>query len=226
MNNFFNADNPFFVVMGKAWDVFVVNMIWLLCCLPVVTIVPATTAMYYTMVKVIRRERGYVTREFFRSFKRNLKQGLGFSAIAIALVVVFYFDFVYSIALMAEEKSTGNTFLGVFLVMAFLAVALYMYIPPVLSRFDMKFGGIFKTSFFMATRHFLTTIVLLILFVAVLVGCLAIAPGIFFLPATGVLLSTFLIERVFKKYMPAKKETVEEETEEGQEAETDEWYLE
>lgn len=219
MSNFFNPENPFFSFMGKLWDMFVINMLWLLLCIPIVTIVPATTAMYYTMVKVIRRERGYAVKEFFRSFKRNFRQGASFSILAVVAVVILYVDFTYSLALIAEEKSTGNTFLGIFFIIACLLAAVYMYIAPVLSRFDMKFGSILKTSFFIATRHFLTTIVLLVLFVGVLLGCYIVVPGIFFFPVIGVFVSTFLIERVFKKYMPAKAEPTEEDA-------TDEWYLE
>ena len=62
------------------------------------------------------------------------------------------------------------------------------------------------------------------LLVGVLLGVYILLPGMFFLPAVGTLLASFMIERVFKKYMPAKEETAEGEEETGQEK--DEWYLE
>ncbi len=248
MNNWLNPDNKFFSFMGKAFDTVVLNTIWLLLCLPlpvltivwliktenffflvltfltVLPIVPATTALYYAIVKSIRRERSYAVKEFFRSFKRNFKQGIVFSAVAVVLILVLYIDFKYAWDLMQAQENSGSTYLGVFLVIALLFSAMYAYICPILSRFDMQIMGIFKTAFVMATRHFLTTVVLLLLLAGTLLGCYILLPGIFFLPAVAMLLASFLIERLFKKYMPAKDEPVEPEEEFGQEK--DEWYLE
>lgn len=232
MNNWLNPDNAFFSFMGKAFDMFVLNVIWLVCCIPVITIVPATTAMYYAVVKVIRRERSYAIKEYFRSFKRNFKQGAVFSVIAFVAIFVMYIDFRYAAMLIEQGDSMGSTYLGIFIIVAFLLCSIYAYICPVLSRFDMKLGGLFKSSFLMATRHFPTTIVLLVLMVAVLLGSYILLPGIFILPVVGTLVASFLIERVFKKYMPAK-ESSNEETEGENSAwgeengqEKDEWYLE
>lgn len=224
MNNWLNPDNKFFTFMGKAFDIVVLNTIWLILCIPVITIVPATTALYYAIVKVIRRERSYAIKEFFRSFKRNFKQGAVFSLLALLLIFIMYIDFRYAWELMQAGQSSGSTYFGVFLVIAVLFSAMYAYVCPILSRFEMKITGILKTSFVMATRHLLTTIVLLVLLVGVLLGCYVLLPGIFFLPAVATLLASFLIERVFKKYMPAKEEPAEGEEEVGQEK--DEWYLE
>jgi len=231
MNNWLNPDNKFFSFMGKAFDLVVINVFWLILCLPIITIVPATTAMYYTVVKVIRRERSYAIKEFFRSFKRNFKQGALYSLFLTFAVFVMYIDFRYSTLLIEQGEASGNTFFGVFLVIALLLLAVFTFLCPVLSRFDMKWGGILKTAFFMSTRHILTTLVLLVLMAAVLLGCYIVIPGIFFLPAIGTLLASFLIERVFKKYMPAKKEHSEEEEghiadAEDREDAKDEWYLE
>lgn len=232
MNNWLNPDNAFFTFMGKAFDMLVLNVIWLVLCMPVITIVPATTAMYYAVVKVIRRERSYAIKEFFRSFKRNFKQGAVFSVVAVVAIFVMYIDFRYAAMLVEQGESMGSTYLGIFIIVAVLLCSIYAYICPVLSRFDMKLGGLFKTSFLLATRHFPTTVLLLVLMVAVLLGSYILLPGIFFLPVCATLVASFLIERVFKKYMPAKEPTAEgvegENAEYGEEngQEKDEWYLE
>ncbi|MBP3609016.1 MAG: YesL family protein [Lachnospiraceae bacterium] len=248
MSNWLNPDNAFFTFMGKAFDMLVINTIWLVLCLPLpalsivwagqtgitafliltflslLPVVPATTAMYYTIVKVIRRERSYAIKEFFRSFKRNFKQGAVFSVIALVLVALLYIDFKYALALVEAQESSGSTYFGVFLVVAILFGGMFTFICPILSRFEMKLTGFIKTAFLMATRHALTTLVLLVIGIGVLLGCYVLLPGIFILPVVGTLLASFMIERVFKKYMPAKEETPEGEEEAGQEH--DEWYLE
>lgn len=221
MSNFLNPENGFFSFMGKAFDMFVINLLWLLLCIPIVTIVPATTALYYTVVKVIRRERSYAVKEFFRSFKRNFRQGSIFSIIGIVAALVMYIDFRYAWLLTQEQQSSGSMMIGVFLVIAFLICGIFLYLCPVLSRFDMPFGRILKSSFFMSTKHMPTTVVLLVICMAVLLGSYIVPIGIFILPVAGTLLASFLIERVFKKYMPTKGES-----EGGESPEKDEWYLE
>ena len=89
MGSLFNLENGFFSFMGKFWDMILLSIIWVLCCIPIITIGPATTAMYYATVKVIRRERGYVLREFFRSFKDNLKLGLISAFIFLSISSLF-----------------------------------------------------------------------------------------------------------------------------------------
>ena len=59
--------------MNKVWDVMVLNFYFLLTV--IVGIGPAATALYYAIVKNVRRSRSYATTEFFRAFKANFKQG-------------------------------------------------------------------------------------------------------------------------------------------------------
>lgn len=221
MSNWLNSDNVFFSFMSKVFDILVLNLLWLVCCVPIVTIIPATTALYYAVVKAVRRGRGYAAKEFFRSFRLNLKPGIVFSVFAFVAAFVLYIDFQYAYSLLQEQESTGTVFLGIFIVAAFLFCALFIYICPVLSRFDMKLSGIIKTSFVLTIKHFLTTIGLLAILAVVVLGCYIFTQGLLFLPATGVMTASFLMERVFKKYMPAKEAVPGDDTQEK-----DEWYLE
>ncbi len=223
MNKLFNPDNAFFSFMGRLFDFVVLSVLWLLLSIPIVTIIPATSALYYSVVKVVRRDRGYLAREFWRSFKQNLRQGSLCSIVAIVAIVVMVIDFNYALVLMQQGEVIGSAFFGVFLVISILICAILMYLCPILSRFEMKFTGLFKTAFFLSARHILTTFCLIILFVVVLLGSYIILPGMFIFPAFGVWISSYLIEPIFKKYMPAKQH-VEQEDEEYRGK--DEWYLE
>ncbi|MDD3173509.1 MAG: YesL family protein, partial [Herbinix sp.] len=74
MGNFFNIDNGFFAFLSKVCDILFLSIIWVAFCIPIITIGPANTALYYATVKVIRRDRGYLFREFFKSFRMNFKR--------------------------------------------------------------------------------------------------------------------------------------------------------
>lgn len=249
MSNWLNPDNKLFTFMGKVFDILVLNTVWLILCIPLpiltvtwiaktenmlfliltvltlLPVIPATTALYYAVMKSIRRERSYAVKEYFRSFFRNFKQGIVFTLIAIFLIFILYIDFQYALGLTQAQESMGSLYLGVFIVISLLAGALYMYVCPLLSRFDMKVGSIYKTAFIMSARHLLTTIGLLAIAIGVLLGCYILLPGMFFLPAVGTLLASFLIEPVFKRYMPEKEEVQVDEFGDEVGQEKDEWYL-
>ena len=70
-----SPDSTFMYLMTKAGQIIILNILWFLSCIPVVTIGTATTSLYYAMVKNIRRNRSYPTTEYFSSFKRTLGSG-------------------------------------------------------------------------------------------------------------------------------------------------------
>ena len=69
----FSVDSKFFAVMTKAWDFMFLSVLWLVFSLPVVTCGAATTALYYSMHKVLNDMGGSCIKEFWRSFRANWK---------------------------------------------------------------------------------------------------------------------------------------------------------
>ena len=96
MGSFFNMDNGFFSFLGKAFDAVILSTLYLVCCIPIITIGTATTALYYATVKGIRRERGYVYREFFKSFRLNFKTGAIAGILLTVVFAVLIFDILFA----------------------------------------------------------------------------------------------------------------------------------
>ena len=69
-------DNKFFTFMGRVADLCILNIICLICCIPIVTAGASITAMYYVTLKMVRNEEAYIVRSFFKSFKENIKQAI------------------------------------------------------------------------------------------------------------------------------------------------------
>jgi uncharacterized membrane protein YesL len=220
MSNFFNMDNPFFTTLGKICDMLFISVVWALLCIPVITIGPANTALYYATVKVIRRERGYLFREFFKSFKLNFKRAAILGTILTIMLVVLSFDLIWAYANL-NSGSTGSILFGIFIALTFLLVCFSTYAFPVLSRFDMTIKQLVKAGAFMSMRHLPFTLAMVVVTAAGVVGVLFIPLLIFIVPAAVTLINSFLMERILKKYMPQQEETTEEEH-----SGKDEWYLE
>ena len=75
MERLFGSDSILFKVLEKIADFVILNLLWAICCIPVVTIGASTTALYYVMLKMVRNEESHVAKMFFKAFKQNLKQG-------------------------------------------------------------------------------------------------------------------------------------------------------
>ena len=71
----FSMDSPVFHIADQITDLLVAGFLWLVFSVPVVTIGPASAALYYTVVKVVRRKRETVTKSFLYAFRLNFKQG-------------------------------------------------------------------------------------------------------------------------------------------------------
>lgn len=71
------------------FDLMVVNCLWLLCCLPVFTVGPATCGLYAVTLKLVREEPVHPVKDFFRGLKENLKSGflLGFMTILMTVAI-------------------------------------------------------------------------------------------------------------------------------------------
>ena len=54
MDRLFNMDNKFFVFMGRVADLIILNLLCILCCLPIVTAGASVTAMFYVTLKMAR----------------------------------------------------------------------------------------------------------------------------------------------------------------------------
>lgn len=74
--------------LSDLFDLMVLNWFWILCCLPVITIGPATCAVYGVTLKLVRGEPVNTAKDFFRGFRDNFKSGLllGLAAIVLAAV--------------------------------------------------------------------------------------------------------------------------------------------
>ena len=65
------ADNAVTHALSKICDMVCLNIMWLICCIPVVTIGASTTALYSVMLKMVKNEEGYIFRGFFKAFKEK-----------------------------------------------------------------------------------------------------------------------------------------------------------
>ncbi len=214
MDRFFNMDNKFFQVMSRLADIMILNAVCLICCLPVVTIGPSLTALYYMTLKMMRNEESYLLRGFFSSFRTNLKQGIVINLILLALGLFLGLDFYAVNHLMTGMMSRFFFYFLSLVLLIYLMEFLYVY--PVLARFYNTIRATMKNALLMAIRHLPYTLAMLFVSALPLIGFLVTegrAPMFillfFFLmgPAGLAFINSWFFVRIFDNYMPKEEET-------------------
>lgn len=195
------SEGELIYVMTKIGQIIILNLLWLVSCIPIITIGTATTSLYYAMMKNIRRNRSYPTTEYFASFKRTFVNGSILTAAMAAWLFVLYH--LWTVAL--EQGTEMSVFLSrTYIALLAVTAGIAAYLFPVLSRFTMKLSSMVKLAFVMAVRYLGFTILIVAGtgLLAWLIFRYLPMPTIFFLPGMWCYLCTFMIERALRRYMP------------------------
>ena len=151
MRNIFSYDSKFTQVLSFIADLFIINFIFLICCLPIITIGPAQAGLYSAMrVRQDMNDGRSVIKVFFEGFK----DGFGTISLVSTLFLVADILLLYTL-LMAFTYAD----VGVFIHWAFptvvLAVSLVLHslLPAFHSQFTCTAGELVRNSFMMLFTH-------------------------------------------------------------------------
>ena len=217
MDRFFNMDNKFFTVMNRVADLIILNLLCLVLCIPVVTIGPALTALFYMTLKMVRNEESYIVRGFFHSFKDNFKQGLVINLIMLAAGGLLWLDFS-----LVNQMEGISAIVMYFLLMIVLLLYLmiFTYVYPVLSKFVNTVRGTFTNAFLMSIRHLPYTLLMILVTVIPIVAIFFAAgqlqgiltPLYLLVAVSGVAyINSYFLVRIFDNYIPKTEEENPEE---------------
>ena len=202
LKKWLNVEGPVIGFLDKTGQLIVLSALWLLGCVPVVTVGTSTAALYYAVVKAVRRGRGHAPGEFWRSYRANLGRGIGAWLPVLAVGALLAADMV----ILRGQARAFHT--GALAALALMLAFLTVYLGPVLSRFSVKVTQVWRLAFVMAVRFWYWTAAILLL--AGLAGALQFyvlpLPVIFILPGAGCMAASFPIERALRCYMPPKEE--------------------
>lgn len=143
-------------------DLMWLNVLTLICCLPIVTIGASLTAMNYMALKIARNEECYITRGFFKSFKENFRQATVIWLIFLVVILILAGDFAI---IKSSGVEFGDIFQGIFIAISVLVLFTLMYVFPVLAKFENTVFRTIKNAFLMSLMQFPKTILMIILYV-------------------------------------------------------------
>ncbi len=200
----FDPNNLFFRELSHLVDLVGLSILWLTLCIPIVTIGPATAALYHTAVKGLRRGDPATFTRYLRSFRENLRQGVVVTLVFVplALLLRLGFDIMWANA----HQSGGMVMLAVYLAVLLLPIGVLCCLFPLLGRFAFSTRALFVTALRLTLAH-LPVIMLVALFnVAALCAMGLLVWPVLFLPMLTALIVSFPLEKIFARYMTEEED--------------------
>lgn len=202
LNSFFNINNPFWRILSKFADILVLNLLFVFCSIPVITIGASYTALYFVMRKLVKNEEGSIVKTFLCAFRDNFKQ-----ATIIWLIMLLAGGFL--ILGLYLTAITGMILNYVLIAFSIPYLIVLSYVFPILSQFNVGTFKCIQSAFFLGIAHLPLTIVIVAVNLLPLIlaffsiRLLLLIPLLMLLFGFGLtsFCNCFLFDRIFARYI-------------------------
>ena len=134
--------------LRNLWDLMILNWLWLLCCLPVITVGPATCALLTVTLKLARGEPVYAAKDYLRSFRDNFKPALLLGLLAAVMLGVACGDIWFALQ---QEGFFRSLYLVVGMLVAAVFLTVFSYVFALQAMFEnplkAQLANAFKLAF-------------------------------------------------------------------------------
>ncbi|MBQ3276437.1 MAG: DUF624 domain-containing protein [Oscillospiraceae bacterium] len=207
-----DPDGPVMVALGKLADLVFCNILFCLCSLPVFTIGAALTALFDCTLSITEDlEEQLIIKQFWNAFKRHFRKATVLWLICLAMILVLAG---YSVAVNSLTGPLFQTYRVTFYILAFLFLAGFQYVFPLLSRYSMSVKATLKTAWLLSVAALPWTLLALAVTAAAVYISFFMSPRavniFFFLWAFVIIaviayLNSFFYRRAFRK-LPKQSE--------------------
>ena len=209
------TDNVVMRALGKIGDMICLNVMWLICCIPIITIGASTTALYTVMLRMVKNEEGYIFRGFLKAFKSNFKQSTLIWLILLLLGIVWTVDFRVAGFI---PGLAGIILSAIFLALGFILLSVMIYIFPLTARYENGIKATFKNALILTVAKLPYTFLMVAIVVAAVFASLWSAFTLLFslplwLIIGGALIAwvnSYILRRVFVVFEGSDSRTEEE----------------
>lgn len=158
----FRYNNPLIAFLVKIANMMIVSFYWVLCCIPVVTIMPATAALWHSVNKVIFGSGSGLTRDFFTALKGALKPGIWLSLLLAAMSGLLYLG-IHSALQLWRSGVFGAVYMAVGVLIALVLLPAVIYVGPVLAKFEGGVNMVLRLALYFSSKKLLQSIWFVIL---------------------------------------------------------------
>lgn len=156
----FDLDNPVFRFLSRLVDLVVLNVLFLISCIPMFTIGAALTALYYVCINDWNPQDAHIFKKYTKSFKENFKKSTIIWLIMLAAGVVVGTDLWY---MLSRWRDTGVGAYRIGIIICIICTILYLciftYVWPLQAKFENKIAATLKNALGMAVAHLPETLI-------------------------------------------------------------------
>lgn len=150
MRGLFSIDSPLMRFLGRVGDLMILNILFLVTSIPIITLGASLTALHYAVYKMVCCSDTSAARDFFHSFRQNFRQ----ATVLWLLLMLFGFLLWYDLRSVWGQTGLIQTAVKLMSLVACAAMAmLLLYVFAVLARFDNTVRGTLKNAVGLALRH-------------------------------------------------------------------------
>lgn len=197
------TDNVVTRALSRICDFVILNILWLVCSIPIVTIGASTTALYSVMQKIVRNEEGYIARSFFKAFKQNFKQATIVWLLIAALGLILSVDLNMARSLEGTIRIVFQVIFGFF---SFWLFAIFLYVFPLLARYENSTKATLKNAVILSIAKLpFTFLMMVVVVVPVAASLLTVRTLLLSVPiwmgigaSIVTWLNAYILKRVFK----------------------------
>ncbi len=197
----FNTESPIFQFLGTFSDFVILNVLFLITCIPVVTIGPAISALYAVTLREARNEQGYIIHSYFDALKENFKQSFLLSLFYTLVGAILLYNLVFWAQM---QTAIGSVFLIIIAVCTLVYILSLLYAFALSARFENSLKQTIKNSLLLAlTNPVQTLMILLITLIGFSLAYVSLFFRIFLLIFGFAFLAyciSFPLTKVFRKY--------------------------
>lgn len=144
MGRIFDLDSPVMDVLNKVMNTVILNVCFMISCLPVITIGAAISALYSVNLKMVRQEESYVFSSYWKAFKAGFKQSTVCWLVLAAAGSVLIVDF----GVIKNLSGSLQKILAITTIVLFLIyIVVVTYVFPYIARFHDNFLTCLKNAF-------------------------------------------------------------------------------
>ena len=185
-------------------DVVIISALFLLFCLPIVTIGASVTALYYTVYRKYHKHIDEVSKDFMRSLKDNLK-----NATIIHIIYLLYSALVGFNIYFALNGFGGVKLPDWYIVVSFIPVLPVIFtlpfVYPLLARFSNGLKGTVTNSYTLCMINFPKFLLIWLIFIVALAISVCFPPAALLTPAGAMYLTQMITEKAFAKAIAVEK---------------------
>lgn len=207
MKDIFSMEGPVISFLNKATDLVVLNILYIICSIPLITIGASTTALYYVTLRMTKNEEGYILKDFFRSFKDNFRQATIIWLVLLGIGGIIGAEFFV-------VNNMEGTVAFVVECIVFLGILLFafevLYVFPVLARFENTVKNTMKNALFISILQIPKTLIMLVFSCIPIVLVLVSLRWLPLFAALGFSVASYTnacwMDKIFKRFEPEESE--------------------